>query len=152
MYPVWFLALLGIPLAAGITWWLVNRPERHPEVEPGETELEFGERSEFAFRLSYEYLAEFLYALRRKFENGWSLSQVAALLTRVEDQRAHEWTARYVVTAAGVTGELKLRFRRMDRHAVHCWIEVPAPFTMIVGRTVQGFPVKVVGREMEVGK
>lgn len=149
--PLWFLALLGFPLAVGISYWLSNRPERHADLKPGETELDFGERDEFSFRISYEYLAEFLYELRKKFENGWSLGQVATLLNKVVDGRAAEWTACYVVTAAGASGQLNLHFRRMDCDGVHCRIIVPQLFTRIVGRTVQRYPVKVVGRELGVG-
>jgi peptidoglycan/LPS O-acetylase OafA/YrhL len=82
--PVWFLALFGVLLAAWVSYWLVNRPERNEEWEAGERALDFGAREGMTFRLSYEGLAEFLYELREKFENGWSRSQVAALLNNVE--------------------------------------------------------------------
>ncbi len=140
--PVWFLALLGIPLAAGVSYWLVNRPERHEELAPGETELEFGEREGMTFRISYEYLCEFLYGLREKFENGWSMSQVAALLNNVVDRRNAEWRASYVVTAAGTADEINLQFFQTDRHTVRCCFRVPRAFVNIVKRHVSKFPVR----------
>lgn len=122
--------------------WLVNRPERTEDLEPGETELDFGEREGMTFRLSYEYLAEFLYDLREKFENGWSLSQVAALLNNVVDRRKPRWSASYVVTAAGTADELHLHFFQADRNSVLCCFEVPTAFQMIVERHVKRFPVR----------
>ncbi len=47
-----------------MSYWLLNRPERHEELAPGETKLEFGEREGMTIRISYEYLCEFLYGLR----------------------------------------------------------------------------------------
>lgn len=63
--PVWFLALLGAPLARGISYWVSNRPEGSLQLEPGETELAFGEREGVTCRLSAEYLCPVLYELSK---------------------------------------------------------------------------------------
>lgn len=140
--PVWFLALVSAPPAAGISYWVANRPEHHEDLEPGETELEFGERYGTSFRLSREYLCEFLYELREKFENGWSLSQVAGLLNNVVERRRAEWSASYVVTAAGTSDEIHLQFFQFDRDSVLCCFDLPAAFEMILERHASRYPTR----------
>lgn len=135
---------LACPLTLLITYWIANRPERHPEAAPGETELEFDEREGLSFRLSYEYVAEFLYELREKFERGWSTNQVAMLLTNVVDRRRAAWSAGYVVRREGVSDELSLRFCQMDRDSVLCCLEVPKPFLRAVRGVVAHYPAKMV--------
>ena len=142
--PVWFFVLLGIPLAAMLTHWIANRPEKHADLEPGETELEFGDRVGVSVRISHEYLCEFLYDLREKFEYGWSLGQVATILACVVDRRKATWSGRYVVTAAGTVGEVHFQFSQLDQRSVLCGIEYPPAFQSIFSRHLARFPAKLI--------
>lgn len=150
--PVWYLAFLAVPLAALVAHWLASRAERLPDLEPGETELEFGTREVYSFRLSYEYVGEFLGELRKKFENGWSTSQVESLVNKIVDRKTATWRASYVVTAAGFSEGILLEFQRVDRNVVLCRVTVPRAFGRIVGRSLVQFPAKMVRGEAGVGQ
>ena len=77
--------------------------------------------------------------MREKFENGWSLSQVAVPSNNVVDRRKLRWSVSYVVTAAGTADALHLHFFPADRHSVLCCFEVPEAFVNIVERQVNRF-------------
>ena len=142
--PVWYLALLSLPLAMGIGYWISNRPEGDAGLEPGESELDFEAPEGLTVRLSTEYLCSFLYELREKFEAGWSLSQVAAVLHNVVDRQRPRWQVSYVVTAAGTVGEIHLQFARTDCASVLCGVEFPPQFAGLLRRHLKRYPFQQV--------
>lgn len=142
--PILLLIALAGPLALAVSMWIANRPERNPDLAPGETELEFGFRDQVTFALSREYLPEFLYELRSRFENGWTLGHVSNVLVKVVDRRA-DWEVRHLVTAAGTADELSMRFCQADRDVILCCVEAPRVFASIVRRVAAGYPGKALG-------
>lgn len=138
-----FLILLAPPVTALVAWWVSNRPERHPDFEPEEMTLDFGSSRDWTFRISREYFEAFVYDLRARFE-GWSLNQVAALLTNVMDRRRPDWSVNYLVSIEGKTGEVLLRCLQHDGDGILCCLEVPRAFGSKVHGVVARYPIRLI--------
>lgn len=138
-----YLILLAPPVTALLAWWVGNRPERHPDLEPDEMMLDFGRTRDWTFRISREYFVAFVYDLQARFE-GWSMQQVAALLTNVMDRRRSEWAVSHVVSIEGESGEVLLRCLQHHPDGIVCCLEVPRGFGGRVQRVIARYPIQLV--------